>query len=167
MADEQNTQTAQEQSAESTRETAGADSTAKTFTQEEVNALITARLERDRKGQPSKEELTAFRDWQNSQKTAEQKSADDLKAAQEAQSAAEQKATDLEAVFAAIKAGVPAEAAEDVVALAKLKVTDDMPLAEAIAAVLKKYPQFAGNSAQTTGVPTGSGSTALFYQSFQ
>ena len=93
----------------STPEPAGAE---KTFTQAEVDSHIKSRLELERKGQPTKEELTAFREWQNSQKTAEQKAADDLKAAQEAQSAAEQTAADLEAVFAAVTAGVPADAAE-------------------------------------------------------
>jgi len=42
---------------------------AKTFTQEEVNAL----LAKEKKNQPSKEELKAFKDWQESQKTEEQK----------------------------------------------------------------------------------------------
>ncbi|MBS7370685.1 MAG: hypothetical protein KIG62_11220 [Oscillospiraceae bacterium] len=119
MADEtQTTQTTTEQTAAlsgggdsttSTPDTAGAE---KTFTQAEVDSLIKSRLERERKGQPTKEELTAFSDWHNSQKTAEQKAADELKAAQDAQNAAEQKAADLEAVFAAVKAGVPADAAE-------------------------------------------------------
>lgn len=132
----------------------------KTFTQAEVNELIRVRLERERKGQPTKDELTAFRNWQNSQKTAEQKAADDLKAAQDAQSAAEQKAADLEAMFAAMKAGVSPEAAEDVVALAKLKVSEDMPLTAAIAEVLKKYPQFCGNApapVTTTGAKINNG----------
>lgn len=132
----------------------------KTFTQAEVNELIRARLERDRKGQPTKDELAAFREWQNSQKTAEQKAADDLRAAQEAQYAAEQKAADLEAMFAAMKAGVSPEAAEDVVALAKLKVSEDMPLTAAIAEVLKKYPQFCGGTAApvtTTGTKINNG----------
>lgn len=131
----------------------------KTFTQAEVNELIRVRLERERKGQPTKDELTAFRDWQNSQKTAEQKAADDLKAAQDAQNAAEQKAADLEAVFAAVKAGVPADAAEDVVALAKLKVTETVTLSAAIAEVLKKYPQFSGAPAPaaTTGAKINNG----------
>ena len=141
----------------STPEPAGAE---KTFTQAEVNELIRVRLERERKGQPTKDELTAFRNWQNSQKTAEQKAADDLKAAQDAQSAAEQKAADLEAMFAAMKAGVSPEAAEDVVALAKLKVSEDMPLSAAIAEVLKKYPQFCGGTAApvtTTGAKINNG----------
>lgn len=131
----------------------------KTFTQNEVNDLIKARLERERKGQPTKDELAAFRDWQNSQKTAEQKAADDLRAAQDAQSAAEQKAADYEAMFAAMKAGVSPEAAEDVVALAKLKVSDTMPLSKAIDEVLKKYPQFTVGTAPaaTTGTHTYNG----------
>ena len=172
MADEtQTTQTTTEQTAAlsgggrtpsagdpttSTPDTAQAE---KTFTQAEVNELIRLRLERERKGQPTKDELTAFRDWQNSQKTAEQKAADDLKAAQEAQSAAEQKAADLEAIIAAVKAGVPADAAEDVVALAKLKVTETVTLSAAIAEVLKKYPQFgaAPAPAATTGAKINNG----------
>ena len=86
--------------------------------------------------------------------TAEQKAADDLKAAQDAQNAAEQKAADLEAIIAAVKAGVPADAAEDVVALAKLKVSETVPLSAAIAEVLKKYPQFSGAPAPVTTTGT-------------
>lgn len=41
----------------------------KIFTQEEVNAL----LAKEKKNLPSKEELKAFKDWQESQKTEEQK----------------------------------------------------------------------------------------------
>lgn len=44
----------------------------KTFTQEEVNAM----LAKEKKKMPSKEELKAFKDWQESQKTAEQKQAE-------------------------------------------------------------------------------------------
>lgn len=145
----------------STPDTAQAE---KTFTQAEVDSLIKSRLERERKGQPTKDEMAAFREWQNSQKTAEQKAADELKAAQDAQSAAERKAADLEAMFAAMKAGVSADAAEDVVALAKLKVSESMPLSAAIAEVLKKYPQFCGApapAAATTGarINNGGGTT--------
>lgn len=163
MADEQNTQTTQEQGAESTRETAaGADSAAKTFTQEEVNALIAARLERERKGQPTKDELAAFREWQDNQKSAEQRHTEALRAEADRAEAAEKKAAALEAKLLAASKGVSPEAADDVVALASLKVGDDMPLDKAIDEVLKKYPQFAGNPApQTTGVPAGSGGTAL------
>ncbi len=164
----QTTQTTQETKELGGAQTAGGDPTSstttpaqaeKTFTQAEVNELIKARLERERKGAPTKEELTAFRDWQDKQKTTEQKAADDLKAANEARAAAEQKAADLEAKFLAMKAGVAPEAAEDVVALAMLKVSDTMPLSKAISEVLKKYPQFCGGAAPagSAGIPATTG----------
>lgn len=164
MADEQNIQNVQatEQTAAlsgggdlntSTPDTAGAE---KTFTQSEVNALITARLERDRKGQPSKEELAEFHKWQDDQKSAEQKHTEALRVETDRANAAEKKAAALEAKLLAASKGVSPEAADDVVALASLKVSDDMPLEKAIDEVLKKYPQFAGGSAPaTTGVPGG------------
>lgn len=46
--------------------------TEKTFTQEDVDKIVKERL----KKMPSKDELKAFKDWQESQKTAEQKQAE-------------------------------------------------------------------------------------------
>ena len=43
--------------------------TGKTFTQEEVNALIESRLARAKKQMPSKEELETYKTWKESQKT--------------------------------------------------------------------------------------------------
>lgn len=48
----------------------------KTFTQEELDKIVQDRLDREKKKMPSKEELKAFKDWQESQKTAEQKQAE-------------------------------------------------------------------------------------------
>lgn len=45
----------------------------KTFTQEEVNSFLKKEKEKILKGVPTKEELKAFKDWQESQKTAEEK----------------------------------------------------------------------------------------------
>lgn len=170
MADEQNTQTTQEQGG---AQTAGGDPTtstpepaqaAKTFTQDEVNDLIKSRLERERKGLPGKDELAAFHKWQDEQKSAEQKSAEAIKVQSDRADAAEKKVAALEAKLLAASKGVKPDAADDVVALASLKVSDDMPLEKAIDEVLKKYPQatlapqFAGTSAPaTTGVPGGNG----------
>lgn len=168
MADEtQTTQATQEQSAAlsaggdpnvSTPEPAQA---AKTFTQDEVNDLIKSRLERERKGLPSKEDLAAFHKWQDDQKSAEQKSAEAIKVQSDRADAAEKKAAALEAKLLATSKGVKPDAADDVVALASLKVSDDMPLEKAIDEVLKKYPQFAGGSAPTTGVSGGNGSATV------
>lgn len=165
MADEQTTQTTQEQGAAlsaggdpTTSTTEPAQVAAKTFTQDEVNDLIKSRLERERKGQPTKDELAAFRKWQDEQKTAEQKQAEAIKVQSDRADAAEKKAAALEAKLLAASKGVKPEAADDVVALASLNVSDDMPLEKAIDEVLKKYPQFAGTSAPaTTGVSGGNG----------
>lgn len=48
----------------------------KTFTQEELNKIVQERLDKEKKKMPSKEELKAFKDWQESQKTAKQKQAE-------------------------------------------------------------------------------------------
>lgn len=47
---------------------------AKTFTQEEVNAM----LAREKKKMPTAEEMKAFKDWQESQKTEEQKRQEEM-----------------------------------------------------------------------------------------
>ncbi|HHU52714.1 MAG TPA: hypothetical protein GXZ43_01355 [Clostridiaceae bacterium] len=48
----------------------------KTFTQEDVNNIVSQRLEQEKKKMPSKEELEAFKKWQEDQKTAEEKRAE-------------------------------------------------------------------------------------------
>ena len=48
----------------------------KTFTQEELNKIVQERLDKEKKKMPSKEDLKAFKDWKESQKTAEQKQAE-------------------------------------------------------------------------------------------
>lgn len=163
MADEQTTQATQEQGAAlsaggdpTTSTPESAQGAAKTFTQDEVNDLIKSRLERERKGLPGKDELAAFHKWQDDQKSAEQKSAEAIRAETDRADAAEKKVAALEAKLLAASKGVKPDAADDVVALAQLKVSDDMPLEKAIDEVLKKYSQFAGTSAPaTTGVPGG------------
>ena len=44
----------------------------KTFTQKELDDIVKQRLDRAKKDMPSKEELKAFKAWQDSQKTAPQ-----------------------------------------------------------------------------------------------
>lgn len=48
----------------------------KTFTQEELNKIVQDRLDKEKKKMPSKEELKAFKDWQESQKTEAEKQAE-------------------------------------------------------------------------------------------
>lgn len=58
--------------------------TEKTFTQEEVNSFLKKEKEKILKGVPTKEEMKAFKDWQESQKTAEQKQSEKEKEYQNA-----------------------------------------------------------------------------------
>jgi len=50
-----------------------ADVVEKTFTQDEVNAIVKERLAKAQKGIPSKEELTKYNEWKESQKTQQDK----------------------------------------------------------------------------------------------
>ena len=45
----------------------------KRFTQDEVNAIVKERLAKEKKGIPSKEELTEYNKWKDSQKTQQDK----------------------------------------------------------------------------------------------
>lgn len=130
----------------------------KTFTQSELDAAIA----KERENIPSADELKAFNDWKESQKTEQEKTAEKIRLAQEAQTSAEKKASDLEAKFTAVSKGVKPEAVDDVIALAKNKVTDTVTLDQAIDSVIEKYPHFGTASVKpvTTGTSTPNNSNA-------
>ena len=135
---------------------------AKTFTQAELDEIVKQRLERQKKGQPSKEEMDAFHKWQDSQKTAEQLSAEKISAAESRAAEAEKKAAAAEAKAYAYSKGVNAEAVDDVIALAIPKVDDNTTMEKAIEAVIAKYPSFCSAKSEapkgiTTGVSFGNG----------
>ena len=134
----------------------------KTFTQAELDEIVKQRLERQKKGQPTKEEMDAFHKWQDSQKTAERLSAEKISAAQTAASEAEKRAAAAEAKCCAFSKGVSKEAVDDVIALAMNKVDDNTPIDKAIDAVIAKYPSFCSAKSEapkgiTTGVSFGNG----------
>lgn len=128
----------------------------KTFTQAEVDKIINQRLERQKKGMPSEEELKAYKAWKDSQKSAEELSAEKISAAENAKSEAEKRAAAAEAKCCAYSKGVSKEAVDDVIALAMAKVNDDTPIEKAIDAVIAKYPSFcSAKSEQPKGITTG------------
>jgi len=134
--------------------------TEKTFTQKELDDIVRQRLERQKKDMPSKEELKAFKEWKDSQKTAEELSAEKISAAEKAQAEAERLLCVSEAKCAALSRGVSAEAVEDVIALAMARTDENTTIDKAIGEVIAKYPSFctAKNEAQagiTTGVSFG------------
>lgn len=134
----------------------------KTFTQAEMDKVIADRLAREKKNIPDKKRLEAFKAWEDSQKTAEEKQSEAISTAEKAKIEAEQRATDFEAKYTAISKGVKADAVEDIIALAKAKVTDTVTLDKAIDEVIKKYPSFKGEiQTVTTGVKTNNNGTNI------
>ncbi len=116
----------------------------KTFTQEEVNRMIKDRVAREKKGQLSKEELKAYQDWKESQKTEAEKQSEALTNAEKAKQDAEERANTLEAKVTCLSKGVLADSVDDVVILAKAMVSDDVTMDQAVDKVLEKYPSFKG-----------------------
>lgn len=143
--------------ADHTQAPATAEQPAKTFTQSELDKIVTDRLSKEKAKMPSKDELKAFSEWQEGQKTAEQKQSEAIAAAQNEKTEAVARAEALEAKFAAVSAGVSANFVDDVVALAGLQVTENVDINTAIANVLAKYPTF---KVADKGITTGASFTA-------
>ncbi|AMN31752.1 hypothetical protein [Clostridium perfringens] len=120
----------------------------KTFTQADVDRLIKERLAREKKGQPSKEDLEAFNNWKESQKTEEEKKNEALTNAEKAKLAAEERANTLEAKVTCLSKGVLADSVDDVVILAKAMVSEEVTMDQAVDKVLEKYPSFKGAQQQ-------------------
>jgi len=112
----------------------------KTFTQAEMDKVIADRLAREKKNIPDKKRLEAFKAWEDSQKTVEEKQSEAISMAEQAKIDAEQRAIEFEAKYTAIAKGVKSDTVEDVIALAKAKVTDNVTLEQAIESVMAKYP---------------------------
>ena len=131
----------------------------KTFTQKELDDIVKQRVERAKKGMPSADELKAFHEWQDSQKTAEQRTNDLINEAKNAQSAAEKRAEAAEAKYTALSLKVRPDAVDDVITLAMSKVSDDTDIESAIKAVIKKHPHFAEQEEDkpSSGIPRYTG----------
>lgn len=105
----------------------------------------------------SSEELAEFRKWQESQKSDAEKQAAAIGKAEKARLAAEERAAAAELKLTAISKGISADALNDVIALAKTKITDKVTAEQTIDEIIKKYPAFTESSKPgiTTGVRTG------------
>lgn len=125
---------------------------AKTFTQDQVNGIVTkesrSAIEKTLKElgfedfDNAKDGVQAYKEWQESQKTEQQKIAEQLESIKGEKTTIEQQYADLQAENLALKTGVIADSVEDVVALAKVKVTDEKDIETAIKEVVEKYPNF-------------------------
>lgn len=126
----------------------------KTFTQKELDDIVKQRLDRAKKDMPSKDELKAFREWKDSQKTAEEKAAEQLAEVAAARDSAEREKSRLEIKVSCLAKGVPADAADDVIALAERFIDDNTTIEKAVEKVLEKYPSFR-SAVKAPGITTG------------
>lgn len=90
----------------------------------------------------AKEGLQKFREWQDAQKSREEKQLEQFKKAEQQLTEFQTENAKLKAQIAALKAGVKSDSLEDVIVLANNLVNEDTSIDEAIQKVLKKYPQF-------------------------
>ena len=113
---------------------AGSGSAQKTFTQEEVNAMMAAEKRQGKNSvlkelgfddlNKAKEAIQSYNQYLETQKTTEQKNQEALQTAQKDKEAAENRAKLVEYKLEAMKCGVRADAVEDAVALAALRVSE-------------------------------------------
>jgi hypothetical protein len=123
----------------------------KTFTQEEVNSLIESRLARAKKQMPSKDEIEAFKQWKESQKSEAERLA---QREQEYQQIVNEKET-IRRENTVLKLGVSAEEA-DYVLFKVSKLDGDFD--ENLKIFLTENPRYLNktNTVRNTGVLTNS-----------
>lgn len=128
--------------------------------QAEAQKIADAIVAKKLKGMPSKEELKAFREWQEQQKSPEQKENEELAKVKREAEEYKAKAQAYEHERAVIKAGVAPEYAEFIAFAVGKQLDDDTDFDVALTAYLKENPQYKGPPAPAkTGLPHGKGST--------
>lgn len=147
---------------------AGGGSEDKTFTQEQVNSMIAAEKRKNTSsffkglGFESEEAAKAFVDKYKQQEEADKSElvkAQEKAAQAEAEKNAEMsRAQDLQYKFDAIAEGCDAKSAEDVVVLAKAKMSDDKDFAAALKEIKELYPAMFGQTESNRS--TGGGGTS-------
>lgn len=135
--------------------TAPAKAEEKLFRQEDVNNIVAREVKRTQEKllkelgiddfENAKEGLQKFREWQESQKTEQEKLQETLQKFQAKNETLASENANLKAQLAAVKQGVKADSLEDVIALAERLVNDETTIDDAIKQVIEKYPHFAEN----------------------
>ena len=145
----------------------------KTFTQEDVNALLKREKESAKKAllkelgvedaKSAKEGLAKYKEILDKDKTAAEKAGEDLAAETKAKQEAEKRALLAEAKVEVLSAGCKPEYLEDVITLALKKVSDDKDLAAVVKEMKEesKYSAFFGGSDSDSG-DKGTGGGAGF-----
>lgn len=124
----------------------------KTFTQKQVNRMMAKEKREGRKSaytsigfeneEEAKKAAAFFKAYNDSQKSEEDKHNEEKKNLEDGKTSAEKRAEEAEAKLACIMAGVNKESVEDIMAIAKMKITEDDSL-EDVLAEMKKQPRYA------------------------
>lgn len=146
-------QTSEQSGGEEQSGTDSQQSEEKTFRQEDVNNIVAREAKKAQEKllkelgiddfENAKDGLAKFREWQESQKTEQEKQAEQLEQLQSNLNQTTSENETLKAQLSALKQGVISDSVEDVVALAKNYVSDDVDMDKAIKQVIEKYPHFA------------------------
>lgn len=120
----------------------------KTFTQEQVNAMMAKEKKQGKKSalaelgleNASKSDIADYMKWKESQKTDEQKANEKANADTQARLEAERKAQIAEAKVEAMVLGVKPDCVDDIIALAMGKMTEDGDFKTIISELKTKYP---------------------------
>ena len=105
----------------------------------------------------AKSAMAQFKAWQDSQKTEEQKTAEKLKNAAQAQSVAEQRAEAAERKLEILKANGNPKFIDDIMVLVSARINDKTDFNEALKSVQTAYPSFFNESSEGNN-DTGTGS---------
>ncbi|MEM5012072.1 hypothetical protein WKH57_15230 [Niallia taxi] len=133
---------------------------AKTFTQDDVNSVAAKEAKKAQEKllkqlgitdfENAKEGMQKFQQWQESQKTEEQKRQEQFQALENNFKSAQEAKSNLETQVAVLSAGVKKDFAQDVAALAKNYVTEEIDINKAVEMVVEKYPHFLGQQEPET-----------------
>lgn len=140
----------------------------KTFTQEQVNSMIASEKRKNLSSvykslgfeseEAAKEFIEKYKQEEEKNKSDLVKAQEEAKKAQAEKAAEAARAQDMQYKFDAMEQGCDAKSAEDVVVLAKAKMSDDKDFATALKEVKEQYPAMFGQSASGGG--TGGGGTS-------
>ena len=136
----------------------------KTFTQEDVNNIVAKEAKKAQEKllkklgiddfDNAKEGLKKFKEWQDSQKTEQEKQQELLDNLSKEKESLSSENANLKAQLSALKQGVNADSVEDVVALAERLVNDETTIDDAIKQVVEKYPHFVGEQQEENKKPS-------------
>ncbi|MFR2207204.1 MAG: hypothetical protein ACLS59_06675 [Clostridia bacterium] len=118
----------------------------KTFTQEELNTIVEARLAKARKDMPSKEELQAYNEWKQTQKTEQEKNEELMNQLKTNNGTLTNENTKLKAQIQIMNSNVKKEFVKFVTSEVLAMVSDEVDLVTALKSYKKDNPQYFGDT---------------------